>query len=171
MTVADFGWKFSTPFLQFLHLLYTYKQPSLPFLYTIDNGLDQRIGGLCPAIALHLPVIQPCGLASFCSEAPTHVEPSLGGPGEQDRVRTVHGRDHQYCVLSSFPQNWSRWWTNPQQLFKAINRKAGLTEEEIDKEAVLMRAYGNHTEILIDRESMRYGDSHSFPMPNATSAK
>jgi ethanolamine kinase len=37
-------------------------------------------------------------------------------------------------------------------LLKIINRKPGLTEEQIDAEAVLMRAYGNHTEILIDRE-------------------
>ncbi|KAL1962865.1 hypothetical protein VTN77DRAFT_9140 [Rasamsonia byssochlamydoides] len=37
-------------------------------------------------------------------------------------------------------------------LLKIINRKPGLTEEQIDSEAVLMRAYGNHTEILIDRE-------------------
>ncbi|KAB8231550.1 hypothetical protein ETB97_007563 [Aspergillus alliaceus] len=37
-------------------------------------------------------------------------------------------------------------------LLKIINRKPGLTEEQIDHEAVLMRAYGNHTEILIDRE-------------------
>ncbi|OOQ85422.1 putative ethanolamine kinase [Penicillium brasilianum] len=40
-------------------------------------------------------------------------------------------------------------------LLKIINRKAGLTDEEIDNDAVLMRAYGNGTEILIDRESMR----------------
>ncbi|KAL4809496.1 kinase-like domain-containing protein [Aspergillus unguis] len=45
-------------------------------------------------------------------------------------------------------------------LFKAINRRAGLTEDEIDKEAVLMRAYGNHTEILIDRE--RETNSHAL---------
>ncbi|KAF7590048.1 hypothetical protein BBP40_003301 [Aspergillus hancockii] len=37
-------------------------------------------------------------------------------------------------------------------LLKIINRKPGLTDEQIDHEAVLMRAYGNHTEILIDRE-------------------
>jgi hypothetical protein len=36
---------------------------------------------------------------------------------------------------------------------KIINLKPGLTEEQIDNEAVLMRAYGNGTEILIDRES------------------
>ncbi|KAL4917611.1 kinase-like domain-containing protein [Aspergillus aurantiobrunneus] len=45
-------------------------------------------------------------------------------------------------------------------LFKAVNRKPGLTEDEIDKEAVLMRAYGNHTEILIDRE--RETNSHAL---------
>lgn len=28
-----------------------------------------------------------------------------------------------------------------------------MTEEQVDNEAVLMRAYGNGTEILIDRES------------------
>ena len=35
-----------------------------------------------------------------------------------------------------------------------MNRKPGWSDEQIDNEAVLMRAYGNHTEILIDRESM-----------------
>lgn len=34
-----------------------------------------------------------------------------------------------------------------------MNRKPGMSEEQIDNEAVLMRAYGNHTEIIIDRES------------------
>ncbi|KAH8697385.1 putative ethanolamine kinase [Talaromyces proteolyticus] len=45
-------------------------------------------------------------------------------------------------------------------LFKIINRKPGLTEEQLDSEAVLMRAYGNHTEILIDRE--REARSHTL---------
>lgn len=40
------------------------------------------------------------------------------------------------------------------QLLKIINRKPGLTDEQIDNDAVLMRAYGNGTEILIDRERM-----------------
>lgn len=39
------------------------------------------------------------------------------------------------------------------QLLKAIKRRPGYTEEQIDKEAVLVRAYGNGTEVLIDRES------------------
>ncbi|OQD89733.1 hypothetical protein PENANT_c002G08157 [Penicillium antarcticum] len=45
-------------------------------------------------------------------------------------------------------------------LLKIINTKAGLTEEQIDNEAVLMRAYGNGTEILIDRE--RETKSHAL---------
>ncbi|PYH87160.1 putative ethanolamine kinase [Aspergillus uvarum CBS 121591] len=45
-------------------------------------------------------------------------------------------------------------------LLKIINRKPGLTEEQIDHDAVLMRAYGNHTEILIDRE--RETSSHAL---------
>ncbi|KAH8426019.1 putative ethanolamine kinase [Aspergillus melleus] len=45
-------------------------------------------------------------------------------------------------------------------LLKIINRKPGLTEEQIDHEAVLMRAYGNHTEIIIDRE--RETKSHAL---------
>ncbi|KAJ5689911.1 hypothetical protein N7462_004303 [Penicillium macrosclerotiorum] len=45
-------------------------------------------------------------------------------------------------------------------LLKIINRKQGLTDEQIDNEAVLMRAYGNGTEILIDRE--RETTSHAL---------
>ncbi|BCR86256.1 putative ethanolamine kinase [Aspergillus chevalieri] len=37
-------------------------------------------------------------------------------------------------------------------LLKIINRKPEWTEEQIDHEAVLMRAYGNCTELIIDRE-------------------
>lgn len=36
-------------------------------------------------------------------------------------------------------------------LLKAINKKDGLSEDEIDKEAVLLRAYGHGTDVLIDR--------------------
>lgn len=39
------------------------------------------------------------------------------------------------------------------QLLKAIKRRSGYTEEQIDNEAVLLRAYGKGTEVLIDRES------------------
>ncbi|KAJ5527525.1 hypothetical protein N7513_011684 [Penicillium frequentans] len=45
-------------------------------------------------------------------------------------------------------------------LLKIINRKAGLTDEQVDNDAVLMRAYGNGTEILIDRE--RETTSHAL---------
>ncbi|KAI9758160.1 MAG: hypothetical protein M1835_000621 [Candelina submexicana] len=45
-------------------------------------------------------------------------------------------------------------------LLKAIKGRPGYTEEDIDKEAVLLRAYGNGTEVLIDRD--REAISHSL---------
>ncbi|CAJ2513302.1 Uu.00g014210.m01.CDS01 [Anthostomella pinea] len=36
-------------------------------------------------------------------------------------------------------------------LLKAVNRKEGLTKEEIDNDAILLRAYGHGTDVLIDR--------------------
>ncbi|MCJ1254307.1 hypothetical protein MMC24_002122 [Lignoscripta atroalba] len=45
-------------------------------------------------------------------------------------------------------------------LLKAVKRRPGLTEQQIDSEAVLLRAYGKGTEILIDRE--RETTSHSL---------
>lgn len=36
---------------------------------------------------------------------------------------------------------------------KAVKKRPGYTEEQIDAEAVLLRAYGKGTEVLIDRES------------------
>lgn len=37
-------------------------------------------------------------------------------------------------------------------LLKVVNKEDGLTEEEIDNEAVLLRAYGQGTDLIIDRE-------------------
>ncbi|KAF2762015.1 kinase-like protein [Pseudovirgaria hyperparasitica] len=37
-------------------------------------------------------------------------------------------------------------------LLKAVNKLPGLSSEEIDKDAILLRAYGRDTEVLIDRE-------------------
>ncbi|KAF2771644.1 kinase-like protein [Teratosphaeria nubilosa] len=37
-------------------------------------------------------------------------------------------------------------------LTKAVKKKPGLTESEVDNEAVLIRAYGKGTDVLIDRE-------------------
>ncbi|SLM37577.1 choline ethanolamine kinase [Lasallia pustulata] len=45
-------------------------------------------------------------------------------------------------------------------LLKAVKRRPGYTDEQIDKEAVLLRAYGKGTEVLIDRE--REATSHSL---------
>ncbi|KAI1373625.1 ethanolamine kinase [Hypoxylon crocopeplum] len=36
-------------------------------------------------------------------------------------------------------------------LLKAVNRKDGLSKEDIDREAILLRAYGHGTDVLIDR--------------------
>ncbi|KAL3427961.1 ethanolamine [Phlyctema vagabunda] len=40
-------------------------------------------------------------------------------------------------------------------LLKAVNKRPGLTDEEIDNEAVLLRAYGKGTDLIIDRERER----------------
>lgn len=37
-------------------------------------------------------------------------------------------------------------------LLKAVNLRPGLSKEVIDREAILLRAYGNKTSIIIDRE-------------------
>ncbi|KAK4178849.1 kinase-like domain-containing protein [Triangularia setosa] len=36
-------------------------------------------------------------------------------------------------------------------LLKAVNKRPGLSKEEVDKEAILLRAYGNGTDVIIDR--------------------
>lgn len=45
-------------------------------------------------------------------------------------------------------------------LLKAVKRRPGYTEEQVDQEAVLLRAYGKGTEVLIDRE--KEATSHSL---------
>ncbi|KAG6026850.1 hypothetical protein E4U41_001152 [Claviceps citrina] len=37
-------------------------------------------------------------------------------------------------------------------LLKAVNRRPGLSKAEVNRDAVLLRAYGNGTDVLIDRE-------------------
>lgn len=41
----------------------------------------------------------------------------------------------------------------PCQLLKAIKKRSGQTQHQIDQDAVLLRAYGKGTDVLIDRES------------------
>lgn len=38
-------------------------------------------------------------------------------------------------------------------LLKAINKLPGLSQTEVDEDAILLRAYGKGTDVLIDRES------------------
>ena len=47
-------------------------------------------------------------------------------------------------------------------LLKVVNRKPGLSTEEIDNEAVLLRAYGQGTDLIIDRE--RETENHELLM-------
>ncbi|KAL9050918.1 MAG: hypothetical protein Q9162_006345 [Coniocarpon cinnabarinum] len=45
-------------------------------------------------------------------------------------------------------------------LFKAVKKRPGYNQRQLDQEAILLRAYGNGTEVLIDRE--REARSHSI---------
>lgn len=45
------------------------------------------------------------------------------------------------------------WLMTPCQLLKAIKKRSGQTQHQIDQDAVLLRAYGKGTDVLIDRES------------------
>jgi ethanolamine kinase len=36
-------------------------------------------------------------------------------------------------------------------LLKAVNKRAGLSKDDVDKEAILLRAYGHGTDLIIDR--------------------
>ncbi|KAF3016735.1 hypothetical protein E8E14_002491 [Neopestalotiopsis sp. 37M] len=47
-------------------------------------------------------------------------------------------------------------------LLKAVNKKEGLSKEEVDNDAVLLRAYGNGTQVLIDRQ--RETENHELLM-------
>ena len=51
------------------------------------------------------------------------------------------------------------------QLLKAIKKRPGADKRQIDREAVLLRAYGKGTDVLIDRESK---EDSSLRMRNNT---
>ncbi|OAA39695.1 Protein kinase-like domain protein [Metarhizium rileyi] len=90
-------------------------------------------------------------------------------PGEHGHVRFIplkydnsdSQRSAMRLILTLFPH-----WANDEAhidfvrftdgitntLLKAVNRRPGLTKAEVDQDAVLLRAYGNGTDILIDRE-------------------
>lgn len=56
------------------------------------------------------------------------------------------------------------------QLLKAVKRRPGYTEEQVDNEAVLLRAYGKGTEVLIDRER-EPSQSNNVPLQTLTNKK
>jgi hypothetical protein len=45
-------------------------------------------------------------------------------------------------------------WLSSVQLLKAVNKQPGLSKADVDEDAILLRAYGKGTDVLIDRESM-----------------
>lgn len=47
-------------------------------------------------------------------------------------------------------------------LLKAVNRRPGLTAQQVDSDAILLRAYGNGTDVLIDR--LRETQNHELLM-------
>jgi ethanolamine kinase len=47
-------------------------------------------------------------------------------------------------------------------LLKVVNRRAGLSKDDVDREAVLLRAYGNGTDAIIDRQ--REAQNHELLM-------
>ncbi|TDZ61947.1 putative ethanolamine kinase [Colletotrichum trifolii] len=47
-------------------------------------------------------------------------------------------------------------------LLKAVNKRKGWSKEDVDREAILLRAYGNGTAVLIDRE--REAQNHELLM-------
>lgn len=49
-------------------------------------------------------------------------------------------------------------------LLKAMNKRPGMSQEEIDSEAILLRAYGKGTDLIIDRE--RETQNHELLMKN-----
>jgi hypothetical protein len=54
-----------------------------------------------------------------------------------------------------------RPWLNSGQLLKAVNKLPGLSKAEIDEDAILLRAYGKGTDVLIDRESTQVCAKHT----------
>lgn len=49
---------------------------------------------------------------------------------------------------------------------KAVKKRPGVPDSELDKGAILLRAYGNGTEILIDRESQLVSPIFNLTYPN-----
>jgi len=47
-------------------------------------------------------------------------------------------------------------------LLKAVNKKPGLSKDDVDREAILLRAYGNGTDLIIDR--LRETQNHELLM-------
>jgi hypothetical protein len=63
------------------------------------------------------------------------------------RIRYAHYMHFQHASLADY-------LAKHEQLMKAVNNLPGLSKLEVDEDAILLRAYGKGTDVLIDRESM-----------------
>jgi len=80
------------------------------------------------------------------------------GPGDIEIVKFTDGITNNVCSTSLLYGTCLS--THLRQLLKISKRRPGLTQSEIDRESILLRAYGNNTEILIDRD--REATSHAL---------
>lgn len=109
---------------------------------------------------------------------PTHRQPELDMPATESsgtaaclagRIRYIpHSYDGASSeasalqLVTALRPEWKEAGSNVQfvrftdgitnTLLKAVNLREGLSKEQVDNEAILLRAYGNGTDVLIDRQ-------------------
>lgn len=136
-------------------------------------GSSNNVNGVTPALR-HIPLSYvPADSQASALRLILTLNPDWEGPGNKiEFVRFTDGITNTVCLSTrASPRQAAKPFKpalltdSTAQLLKIINRKSGLTDEQIDNEAVLMRAYGNGTEILIDRESTNFQDLPPNP-PN-----
>ncbi|KAI0391169.1 kinase-like protein [Xylariaceae sp. FL0594] len=101
-----------------------------------------------------MPSLKPDGAANGASAGQIHYIPLSYDPSDDESSA-------RQLILSLRPE-----WSSPDSrlefvrftdgitntLLKAVNRKEGLSKEQIDNEAILLRAYGHGTDVIIDRQ-------------------
>lgn len=75
-----------------------------------------------------------------------------------EQIQIVQFKDGITNTVSSPPLDAHVLQTDRSQLLKLARHAPGRTQEEVDSDSILMRAYGKDTEILIDRD--REATSH-----------
>lgn len=74
---------------------------------------------------------------------------------------SAHSHDSALDLVLAVRPDWTAPGSNVEfvrftdgitnTLLKAVNKRAGLSKDEIDQEAILLRAYGHGTDVIIDR--------------------